>query len=249
MIQKGKSAMDFFHMVQPFSLKKLPPSPHDYPISSKSLKELVMGYDHSDDTGKDNKCTCSNCVTKTIYPDRQLLYDFLKHILVFDPQQRYTPQQALQHPFITMVNPTPTNKMTPSNTTEESEDIDIMIPMTHVKLDAPPPPAKIKSPLKSILKRPDQPSKMNTVRIQEQQSRSSSTGSSTTVALSPVQYEKDEKFQQLMSYMNQNMAQQYNEQQQLQLQQIKQYYQYQQQQQQQNRQIVSPLKSPLYKPS
>ncbi|OAD01748.1 Ets transcription factor, partial [Mucor lusitanicus CBS 277.49] len=33
--------------------------------------------------------------------DKENLYDFLKHILVFDPRTRFTPAQALQHPFIT----------------------------------------------------------------------------------------------------------------------------------------------------
>lgn len=32
------------------------------------------------------------------------MFDFLQHILVFDPKKRYTPHQALQHPFMTTFN-------------------------------------------------------------------------------------------------------------------------------------------------
>lgn len=54
MIQYGKSGKDFFHMVEPFRLKEIPPSPHDFPISSKSLKDLIMGFATDDDDGTYN---------------------------------------------------------------------------------------------------------------------------------------------------------------------------------------------------
>lgn len=58
----------------------------------------------------------SGLLTTTLeMSNRALLLDFLKSILCFDPDQRFTPQEALMHPFIAQhVQPTPTAAVSPS---------------------------------------------------------------------------------------------------------------------------------------
>lgn len=75
--------------------------------------------------------------------DQKWLLDFLKKILVYDPDKRYTPRQALQHPFITS-DPIIHSSSSISRTTEESNEIKTPSPPLH-KPDA--------KPLKSILKK------------------------------------------------------------------------------------------------
>ena len=48
--------------------------------------------------------------TTATLQERKSLIDFLVHILVFDPIQRYTPKQALNHAFLAGTIGIPTTK-------------------------------------------------------------------------------------------------------------------------------------------
>ncbi|KAI8877778.1 kinase-like protein [Backusella circina FSU 941] len=71
-------------------LKPMKKAGHDIPLNRKSLEQRIMGLVSDDPT-----CSAQD---KIIH--KQLL-DFLQKILVFDPSQRLTPDDALKHPFIT----------------------------------------------------------------------------------------------------------------------------------------------------
>ncbi|OBZ84447.1 Serine/threonine-protein kinase ppk15 [Choanephora cucurbitarum] len=75
---KSKKAHHYFHLKQPISLRPL----RDMP-KRQSLEEQIIKAD-----------------TTATLQERKSLIDFLVHILVFDPIQRYTPKQALNHAFL-----------------------------------------------------------------------------------------------------------------------------------------------------
>ncbi|KAG1151168.1 hypothetical protein G6F38_001505 [Rhizopus arrhizus] len=128
MLKKGIKSTAFFHLkgTQSDVTRLREKFTHDF----QSLDERVMGCE-SEETNEDRIC----------------LLDFLKKILVYEPDKRYTPQQALNHPFITSSQPHSTShihsSLSISPTTEESSEIKT-------------PPIKIlpsTKPLKSILKK------------------------------------------------------------------------------------------------
>ncbi|EIE78109.1 hypothetical protein G6F46_005224 [Rhizopus delemar] len=128
MLKKGIKSTAFFHLkgTQSDVTRLREKFTHDF----QSLDERVMGCE-SEETNEDRIC----------------LLDFLKKILVYEPDKRYTPQQALNHPFITSSQPHSTShihtSLSTSPTTEESSEIKT-------------PPIKIlpsTKPLKSILKK------------------------------------------------------------------------------------------------
>ncbi|KAI7908213.1 kinase-like domain-containing protein [Cokeromyces recurvatus] len=88
MLHQGKRSSEFFHF--PKRNKKVSHNPpirllHPHKSSHHTtLEQKIMEFE-SDDS----------------YEDRKMLYDFLKHILIFDPVERYSPRQALKHSFIT----------------------------------------------------------------------------------------------------------------------------------------------------
>ncbi|RCH96806.1 hypothetical protein CU097_013212 [Rhizopus azygosporus] len=128
MLHKGEKSQKFFHIkgTQSDVTKLREIGAHD--ISATSLDERITGHPRSDDDTEE---------------DQKWLLDFLKKILVYDPDKRYTPRQALQHPFITS-DPVIHSSSSISRTTEESNEIKTPSPPLH-KPDA--------KPLKSILKK------------------------------------------------------------------------------------------------
>ncbi|ORE19103.1 kinase-like protein [Rhizopus microsporus] len=128
MLHKGEKSQKFFHIkgTQSDVTKLREIGAHD--ISAASLDERITGHPRSDDDTEE---------------DQKWLLDFLKKILVYDPDKRYTPRQALQHPFITS-DPIIHSSSSISRTTEESNEIKTPSPPLH-KPDA--------KPLKSILKK------------------------------------------------------------------------------------------------
>ncbi|KAI8385718.1 kinase-like domain-containing protein [Blakeslea trispora] len=83
MLHQSKKATTFFNL-NPIRLHSLP---QESLPKRQSLEDDIMKAD--------NQATLQ---------ERKSLLDFLSHILVFDPMQRYTPRQALQHAFISMAN-------------------------------------------------------------------------------------------------------------------------------------------------
>lgn len=123
MLKRGERSSEFFHMKglqNGVDVTKLRDKiTHDF----SSLDERVMGSE-SEDSEQDRHC----------------LLDFLKRILVYDPDKRYTPREALNHPFVADAR-----EDIISRSTEESHEI-----KTPSMNESKFVPTK---PLKSILKK------------------------------------------------------------------------------------------------
>ncbi|KAI9483173.1 MAG: kinase-like domain-containing protein, partial [Benjaminiella poitrasii] len=100
MLYQGKRSSQFFHFQQQQNnsetqtsqvrLRGLESSSHDIPVNCTTLEQAIMGFRSDNDD--------INSVIND--EDRKNLYDFLKNILVFDPVKRFSPREALKHPFI-----------------------------------------------------------------------------------------------------------------------------------------------------
>ncbi|KAI9252626.1 kinase-like domain-containing protein [Sporodiniella umbellata] len=118
MLQQGGKAKQFFQLKGTQQTTLRDTITHDV----ASLEERIMGVESEDSE-----------------QDRLALLSFLKAILIYDPTQRSTPKQALNHPFLAGLNEAQT-----SISTLESHEIRT-------------PLETVQKPLKSILKKKQEP--------------------------------------------------------------------------------------------
>ncbi|KAG2206301.1 hypothetical protein INT47_007315 [Mucor saturninus] len=100
MLKKGKRSNKFFHLKGDTGpkLRESVKSSHDITVSKSTLADIIRGFRSFD--GDDDDSIINNDEDML---DRERLLDFLSKILVFDPNIRLDPMEALQHSFITSV--------------------------------------------------------------------------------------------------------------------------------------------------
>lgn len=104
MLKRGRDTNKFFTVQGTGSsaqtkLKDSNHNSHDLALAKSTLKEKIMGFASNDDNSEEDSLIDNYAEMQK----REQLYDFVKDILVFEPLERKTPAEALQHPFIASV--------------------------------------------------------------------------------------------------------------------------------------------------
>ncbi|CAO3650674.1 unnamed protein product [Mucor hiemalis] len=123
MLKRGRDSNKFFYVQgsgnsAQTKLKELNHNAHDLTFAKSTLKDKIMGFASNDDSSEEDSDIDNYAEMKK----REQLYDFVKGILVFEPLDRKTPAEALQHPFIaSAVNATPKTPEVAINLTKSQQ--------------------------------------------------------------------------------------------------------------------------------